>query len=363
VLPAIARGDRSNASALHDETEKVLVKVIAQNEQLNAILESKSASARARARSIRERANLVIIGCFALSIVLSAAVGAYLLRSITRPMAILRRGVERVGDGDLRHSIDLHGRDEFAGLARSFNQMTRDLAAHHAELLEAHRLASIGQVASGVAHEINNPLGVILGYTRILRGDPGLRDREELSIIEDEVRQAQRIVAGLLDLARPVRLQPADLEVGVIVREAVARLGESGQAGGVTIAVAGAAPLHVIADEDKVRQIVVNLIVNAIEAVLDEAASAREVIVRWSGTSDGGATIEVLDRGPGIDPQAKPRLFEPFFSTKAKGHGLGLAIARTLARAHEGDVVLESRDDGPGARARITLPKHLAGAA
>ena len=97
------------------------------------------------------------------------SVGFYLMRSISVPVAAIRRGAERVGTGDLNVRIDFRGNDELADLAGAFDRMTGDLAARQTELLEAHRLASIGQVASGVAHEINNPLGVILGYIRILQ--------------------------------------------------------------------------------------------------------------------------------------------------------------------------------------------------
>jgi two-component system, NtrC family, sensor kinase len=356
VVPAIASDDRSRANVLHESTQAVVVDVVARNERLNAELEAKSAEGRDRAETIRNRATLVVVASFVLAILLASAVGAYLLRSITRPMAVLRRGVERVGEGDLEHVIDLPGHDEFAQLASSFNQMTRDLAAHHTELLEAHRLASIGQVASGVAHEINNPLGVILGYTRILRGDVTLKDRDELPIIEDEVRQAQRSVAGLLDLARPVQLHEVVVDIGEIVKEAVARLRESGQAGDVPIVIEEAAQICVLADETKLRQIVVNLLINAVEAARDGATISSEVRIDWATTATG-ARIDVSDRGPGLAAEAIPRLFEPFFSTKAKGHGLGLAIARTLARAHQGELELANRPDGAGARARLTLPR------
>jgi signal transduction histidine kinase len=249
----------------------------------------------------------------------------------------------------------VRGADEFAELARTFNDMTRDLSRHQAQLIEANRLASIGQVASGVAHEINNPLGIILGYAVLLRGDPALGGRDELTIIEDEVRQCQRIVAGLLDLARPVRLHHADVELGEVVREAVSRLDESGQTGEVSIALDEPAhPVAMRADENRLRQILVNLLVNAVEAAGHGGATGG-VAVRWR--PDGARVVlEVLDRGPGIAPQALPRLFEPFFSTKAKGHGLGLAIARSLARAHGGDIAVGPRGDGPGTRAALELP-------
>jgi len=364
VVPAIGTSDRSRAADLHGVTEEVVEKVVGLAEELNALLERRSDRARDRAVRIRAQAQIVVLTCFALAILLATLVGIYLMRSISRPMAELRRGAMRFGAGDLQVELHLPGADEFAELGRVFNQMTRDLSRHHAELLEANRLASIGQVASGVAHEINNPLGVILGYTVLLRSDPGLRDRDELAIIEDEVRQCQRIVSGLLDLARPVRLHLGEVDLGDVVAEAVARLADSGKSAGVDIDVDQSAPPAAIrADEMKLKQIVVNLLMNAVEAASDERAATRSVQIRWVAQGDR-VGLEVIDGGPGVPAEALPRLFEPFFSTKDRGHGLGLAIARSLARAHGGDVVVGPRGGAQGARAALLLPhKALAEAA
>lgn len=358
VLPAVERNERSRASELHELTEAPVERVVALNEELNRSLEEASAAAQRRAADIRSSARLAVLVCFALAIVAALGVGVYLMRSISRPVAALRAGAQRIGGGDLTARIALSGDDELAELARVFDRMAEDLAARQAELLEAGRLASIGQVASGVAHEINNPLGVILGYLRLLRREAALADREELRIIEDEVRQCQAIVAGLLDLARPVRLQIAPVELGEIVSEAVSRLEDSGQTDGVSLTVRPGSPVSVTADESKLRQIAVNLLGNAIEAARDPAASAATVEVWWETDGDD-ATIRIDDRGPGIPDELLARIFEPFVTSRARGHGLGLAIARSLARAHGGDVDLEPRPGG-GISARVTMPVRLA---
>jgi signal transduction histidine kinase len=185
----------------------------------------------------------------------------------------------------------------------------------------------------------------------VLRRDPKTAELEELGIIEDEIRQCQTIVAALLDLARPARLHRGEVELAEIAREAAARLEETGRTDGVSVKVTGE-PARVDADEGKIRQIVLNLLGNAIDAT--RAANATEVAIDVR-SRDGTAVIEVGDRGPGITAEARARLFEPFFSTKAKGHGLGLAIARTLARAHGGDIELVDRPAG-GTLARVSLP-------
>jgi signal transduction histidine kinase len=115
-----------------------------------------------------------------------------------------------------------------------------------------------------------------------------------------------------------------------------------------------AAPLQIQADETKLRQIALNLLGNAIEAARDPDATAATVEVSWTADGDA-ASLRIDDRGPGIPDALRPRLFEPFVTTRAKGHGLGLAIARSLARAHGGDVELDPRPGG-GTSARLTVP-------
>ncbi len=354
VLPAVERNERGRARELHELTETPVERVVALNEELNRTLEAASAAAQRRATAIRSRARWAVLGCFALAILAALGVGLYLMRSISRPVAALRAGAERIGRGDLGARIALPGDDELAELGRVFDRMAEDLTARQAELLEASRLASIGQVASGVAHEINNPLGVMLGYLRLLRREAALADREELRIIEDETRQCQAIVAGLLDLARPVRLQIGTVELGEIVSEAVSRFDDSGQSTGVSVTVHPGPPLQITADESKLRQITVNLLGNAIEAARDPGAGAPTVEVSWASDADG-ASLRIEDRGPGIPEALRARVFEPFVTTRARGHGLGLAIARSLARAHGGDIELDPRPGG-GTSARLTVP-------
>ena len=359
VWPAIERNDRSRISELHHMTERPVQEVVALNEKLNRSLEAESESARTSAEDIRGTAGVVVLVCFALAIAAAAAVGYYLMRSISRPVAALRAAAVRVGAGDLDARVTLPGSDELAELARVFDQMTADLKRHQSELLEAHRLASIGQVASGVAHEINNPLGVILGYVTLLRRDAQMADREDLRIIEDEVRQSLAIVAGLLDLARPVRLDRTDVDLRDVGREAASRLEESGRSEGVEVRFRDGTVPTAFADEGKIRQIALNLLSNAVDAARDPAAEAPIVEVTWC-ERDRYAWLQIDDHGPGVAPEALARIFEPFFTTRTKGHGLGLAIARTLARAHGGDIHIEPRPGGKGTRASLSLPLDAA---
>lgn len=355
VWPAIQNNNRARIPELHERTEEPVQQVVALNTKLNQSLEAEADRARGDADRIRDTARLVVLVCFALAIAAAAAVGFYLLRSISRPVAALRAHAARIGSGNLDARIAMPGNDELADLAGSLDQMAADLGRHQTELIEAHRLASIGQVASGVAHEINNPLGIVLGYVTLLRRESVFADRDELRIIEDEVRQSLLIVTGLLELARPVRLNPSDVALDEVAREAVSRLEETGRAKEVEIRFGDATVPTIVADEGKVRQITMNLLTNAVEAAREPGASSRTIEISW-GSTDRNAWLQIDDQGPGIASDALARVFEPFFTTRASGHGLGLAIARTLARAHGGDVRLENRPGGRGMRASLSLP-------
>jgi two-component system NtrC family sensor kinase len=352
VLPAIARGDHSQLLALSDETEAVVAKVVAINDELNQIFEQQSALARSGAASTQERATFVVVLCFGLAFVLAGVVGTLLARSILRPIGILRAGAHRVGTGDLAARITVAGDSEFAELAQTFNQMTRDLAEIQAALVRSQKLASIGQVAAGVAHEINSPIGVILGYAKLMRRDPAVGTREDVRIIEDEALQCQRIVQGLLDLARPQQLNLAPIDLGEVASDALARLADSEQlASWKVIRVPAPGPLLVAGDAGKFRQIICNLILNAAEAT--PPGGAIELASRVEG---GQAVVTVTDTGAGISADALARVFDPFFTTKRSGTGLGLAIAQAIADAHGGRLeIAETSSAGTCVALRLPL--------
>jgi two-component system, NtrC family, sensor kinase len=345
---ALERHDRAALLALHERTEQLANATVQKVEELNGILEARSAAALARTETLRSDARLVTVVCFGLAIVVAALVGLWVMRSILRPIAALRAGTERVGAGDLKARIEIEGRDEFAALAASFNKMTADLARNQEALVRSHKLASIGQVAAGVAHEINNPLGVILGYTKVLRREPPLAAREELQIIDDEVNQCRRIVEDLLDLARPHRLDLVSIDLTEIAGDAVQRLNETERLREVTVGAPAHGRVLVRADEAKLRQVVVNVLRNAVEA-----ATARVTLRAEAG--DGGGVLVVSDDGPGMAPEVLNRVFEPFFTTKREGTGMGLAIAQAIVDAHAGRIEVASKP-GEGTRVSIWLP-------
>lgn len=353
VVPAIRRGDRSGIAELGDKLEAVVDQVVELNNRLNVGFELRSTAAHERADRLRGQAKLVTISCFVLAIALAAALGLWLTRTIVRRLESLRRGARRVGEGDLQARIEIAGQDEFAELAASFNQMAASLSREQAALVKSQRLASIGQVAAAVAHELNNPLSVIIGYTKLLRNENGSA-AEELRIIDDEARLCQRIVKDLLELARPHRLEIASVDVGELAREAVDRLVDAGALEDRKVVVHADAPFVVAADAGKLRQVIANVVVNAAEATQPAGTITIE-----ASSANAHVTLRISDDGPGVAPEVREQLFEPFVTTKPRGTGLGLAIAHAIVDAHGGKISVESTA-GRGTVVSLELPVALA---
>lgn len=295
---------------------------------------------------------LLLIGAMLLAI----SVGLYIGRSVIRPMALLEEGANRLAGGDLSARIDLDSADEFGRVAQQFNRMTLMLREHRQQLLQSERLAAIGRFAAGVAHEINNPLGVILGYVRVLRKDASSRLDQDLKIVEDEAVRCHEIVEGLLDLARPVKGGPQPADLRGIADEAVAWLKGAEQSTDAEVEVQGAGV--VIGNPQKLWQVLTNLLKNAAEA----SGKGGKVRVRILADGAEHVVLTVEDDGPGLPKEQPDRLFEPFYSTKATGTGLGLAVSRAIVQAHGGSLDAASAPAG-GAIFTVRLPLWVGEAA
>lgn len=350
IIPGVDANDRAAVNRGHEATERLVGKVVQMSEGLNRELERFSLEARQRERAMRESARLAVSGCFVLAIALAAILGFVLIRSIRGRLERLRQGAASIAKGDLSTRIRLGGDDEFSDLAETFNQMAADLERHQDAAVRSQKLATVGQIAAGVAHEINNPLGVILGYVKLMRKNPALMEQagEEIRIVEDEAHQCQLIVRELLDLARPPQFEGAPLNLFDLVRDSVERLGEAGRpTAGIELDCSGA-PL-VRGDSTQLREVIANLLNNAIEA----GSERVEVNVL---AHDGTVRLEVADTGAGMENAVRERAFDPFFTTKPRGTGLGLAISQAIVHAHGGEIAIDSAP-GAGTRIRIELPR------
>ncbi len=319
---------------------------------------------------------MALIALIALALGLLAA--WVVSRRITRPLKQLTRAAESIAAGDYAQRVRLNTTDEFGVLAETFSGMaaeversretlehevderTRDLndalrQLHDTQgaLVRREKLAMLGQLSSGVGHELRNPLGVMTNSVYFLRtvlADAPAKVHEYLDILQQQITLSEKIVGDLLDFARskPPKRGPAHL------REATeAQLARLPARDGVSVEVEIPADLPpVLVDPIQLGQILLNLFTNAVQALDGNGRIAVRARI-------AGDTIEyqVSDNGPGIPPENLEKVFEPLFTTKARGIGLGLAVSRTLARANGGDLVAGGALAGrQGATFTLTLP-------
>jgi two-component system NtrC family sensor kinase len=305
---------------------------------------------------------------------------AFLARRITRPLAVMVDATGRIAQGDLKHRVDLEGRDEIGQLARAFNRMTdelslaredltqwgrtlerrveertRELRETQDQLVVSEKLASLGKMAAGVAHEINNPLTTILINTHLLLESPGKNAGEvdTLNLIADETTRCAAIVRGLLDFARQTPSQAAPTDINDIIERTLLLLEKQASVRNIQIEKALDRTLPPIeVDKNKIQQVFSNLAINACEAM---PTGGRLVV--GSLMSRDGTHIEITftDTGVGISKENMPKLFDPFFTTKSFGTGLGLAVSYGIVRQRGGTILVRS-EVGKGTVFTVRIP-------
>lgn len=326
-----------------------------------------------------ERAVAVMVAGF----VLLGMIGSvFFIKIVTQPLrrlAAAARGVNLLmldapGDSSKRLpsnvSLPFGVETEVDRLAEEFERMLerlatayRQLEETHEQLVSAEKLSTIGRIAAGIAHEMNNPLTGLRNCMRRIRREPGNQEqlRRYLSVMEESAERMQRVVKGLLDLARPRAPDKTEIAMkrllGRVVLMASHKLNETDVTARSTVE----SGLSVVwADEDQLERALLNLVLNACDSLESRArkeAGFEPKLLLRAACDNGRALLEVKDNGTGIAPDHLAHVFDPFFSTKApgRGTGLGLSIAYDIVRAHGGDLTVESQP-GDGACFRITLP-------
>jgi two-component system NtrC family sensor kinase len=303
---------------------------------------------------------------------------------IINPLQQMVVATQEIARGDLSHKVELRSQDEIGRLADSFNRMTdnlkeaneklidwthtlekrveertselRDMQAH---LIQSEKLASLGKMAAGIAHEINNPLGGILIYSHLILEDmpKDTPQHENLKKIVKETQRCKDIVKGLLEFARPREPEMVLSDISEVLERALAIVERQALFQNITIR-QDCAPLpKIVADASQLQQVFMNIILNAAEAM---AGCGTLTIRAWADEEAGCVYLEFTDTGHGIKPEDMKRLFEPFFSTKevGQGTGLGLAISYSIIQKHGGDIQVRS-ETGKGATFTIRLPSNL----
>ncbi|MFU8856449.1 MAG: cache domain-containing protein [Deferrisomatales bacterium] len=298
------------------------------------------------------------VGVLSLLVGLGSAVLLFWASKVyTDPVQRVLEGVRRVKRGRLDEKIPVTSADELGELAASFNRLI-DVLKRNREmedsLAQQGKMASLGVLASGVAHEINNPLGVILGYAAYLERkldpeDPSFRYIQEM---RRESNRCKKIVQDLLSYARVPRPVPVETDLNALLDQ-IADFAENhtDMQGVVLVKELEPALPHLALDPDQVRQVAINLILNAGAAMPEGGRLA----IRTAMGEPGLVDVVFEDSGQGIPPEHLERIFEPFFTTKARGTGLGLAISKQIVEQHHGTMRVESAV-GKGTTVTLSFP-------
>jgi len=296
---------------------------------------------------------------FALGTLLSALIGFVVSRRLSRPLRRLAQGVRSVADGDYSQRVDTSGEDEVAELASTFNLMTERLGKMQqleGELRRRDRLSALGEIAVGIAHEVRNPLGTIKTSADLLRRSATLdhNDSRMLGYVVEEVRRIENLINEFLAFARPREPQIRQIKPAAVV-ERVARFCDPQlNRYNVVLEVVDQAPdIMVQADEDHLFEAALNLVLNAIDAM----EQGGRLLVTLS-RQEGMAVISFTDTGPGVPQEIIERIFNPFFTTKPQGTGLGLAKVFAVMEHHGGRVECKS-PAGKGATFSLMLPEFI----
>ncbi|MBI2962598.1 MAG: HAMP domain-containing protein [Deltaproteobacteria bacterium] len=302
------------------------------------------------------RAATLLGAALAATLLAAMAIALLAARRTTRPLAELTAAADSVRrGGGPAPTVRLRSRDEIGTLTAAFNRMSVDLRRAERELVDAAKFAFVGELAAGVAHEVRTPLGVLRSSAQLLERSLEAKDddaRELLHLVRAEVDRIERIVSELLELGRPRELKRESTPLGPILSRAADFVEVQAREKGVGVRRrAIESDPEVLCDPELVYQVALNLLVNAVQ-VLPGGGSVEIGLV---APRDGQAGFEVVDDGPGMTEEVRARIFEPFFTRRDGGAGLGLTFVQRVVHEHRGRVAVESAP-GRGTRFRIELP-------
>jgi two-component system NtrC family sensor kinase len=314
--------------------------------------------------TLRTRTLLMFAAVSVAGMVLALIIASVVSSGIMRPIGRLAAASRKLAQGiDSRVEVDAGAADELKKLAEAFNSMAQSMAERDEQLrenarkmTETKKLATLGQLAAGIAHEINNPLGGIVMYSHMLRED--LQKEENRANVEKIAKEADRckkIVKGLLDFARQTKPERSESSLNHVLDEVIALLEHQAIFHNITIVKRQSPGLPLVdIDIAQIQEVFMNIVLNAAQAM---EGKGTLTIVTQLAEDRKSIEVEIRDTGPGIRPEHKDKIFEPFFTTKevGRGTGLGLAIAYGIIERHHGSIWVES-ELGKGASFFVRLP-------
>jgi two-component system sensor histidine kinase HydH len=308
--------------------------------------------ALAPVRSMTRRLALALGAVLAVGL----ALATLLADRVARPLRELTLAAKKIASGEATVPVvSTTSRDEVGELAAAFNQMAIDLRRAQSEVLEAAKFAFVGELAAGVAHQVRTALGVLRSSAQLLaptRDSSDAETRELIQIMHDELDHLATVVNQLVNLGRPRELAIEPTRLAGVVARAAEFVDPQARAKGVTIRRAnnGTEP-WALCDEEQIYQVALNLLVNAVQL----SPSGGEVVLGLLPSEGRCVGFEVRDQGPGIAEELREKIFQPFFTRREGGVGLGLTLVQRVVREHGGRLSVES-EVGKGSVFRVELP-------
>lgn len=338
--------------------------------------------------AMKEDIYLLFGGVLLLGSLIGFTISGFISSRLAKPIRELQNLVKRFSAGERGVQIEVTAADEIGDLATEFNNMTSTLAQREEEirtlnrqlegkvlertteleeknlillktreeLSRAEKLAAVGELAAGVAHEINNPMAIIRGNAEVLLMNlpPGNSSREEAEIISQQVGRVEGIVGNLLSFARQQRKSVSWVAIERILDEILRQVGHQVPLAGIELRTEFSAnATEVEGDENQLRQVFINLIVNAVQAMKNGGILT---VRTFPANGNGKVRVEIEDTGNGIPPEQIKDIFSPFFTTKESGTGLGLSVSYGIVENHGGTITVRS-EQGRGSVFIVTLPK------
>ena len=365
---ALSSADENILSYLNKMKTKINEIYIAKNEAFN-LAEKQSISL--------ERANFLIsVGLSVIAIVLAAGLSLILFRSISQPLSKLSEGAEKIGAGNFNYEINLPGFNELTVLAQSFNKMAKDLKKSETQIIQMDRMASLGRLAGGIAHELNNPLTGVLGQSHIMLEKLSPNDplRATLEKITRAAERCRKITKGLLDFSRQKDYNFELTDITKIIDASIDISLSDITASKITVVKNyGTNVPKTNVSVPHIQQVFLNIITNAIQTMknggmltITTSLEFRELNLEKKQSQPLNSQLSTLnyvlisfkDTGEGISKENLEKMFTPFFTTKdpGKGTGLGLAISYGIIQKHNGKILVSSDGEKTGATFTVKLP-------
>jgi two-component system, NtrC family, sensor kinase len=288
-----------------------------------------------------------------------------LIRRITRPLTDLRNSVEAVGRGDFSQRIDVHSNDEYGELATVFNQMMENLNASQKrlkstqdQLVQTEKLSAIGKFVAGVAHELNNPLTGVIGFSEMLQ-DTRMNEHQQnyLNRIIDSAERCHKIVQSLLSFSRKRPPERSSVNINQLIQSTIEIFKYELPVNNIEVTSSFASDLPaLLIDSHQIQLVFLNIMNNARQAI--ESQQTSGVIHITTELIEGHVRISLCDNGPGIAAKNLSQIFDPFFTTKSvgEGTGLGLSLSYGIIREHDGTITAKNNNDSKGVTFIIDLP-------